>query len=162
MYIRTKRETIKPTSLENSSQKSTSTELKNSNESQQQETTPPPTNSDSTALNTSSESISAKNISSNASIQSSKSTDTILLDQRPLLGVNGTGQRKNLTKPIMVSDPISSDTSSGSKILKPIKLGTANSGSDESLIDDIDVQDENTQELAKQNNITEFKEVSAL
>lgn len=71
-----------------------------------------------------------------------------------MLGVNGTGQRKNFT----VSDPISD--SSTSKILKPIKLGTTGSESDESFNDDIDVPLEETKKLAKENNITDFKEVS--
>lgn len=70
-----------------------------------------------------------------------------------MLGVNGTGQRKNFT----VSDPISD--SSTSKILKPIKLDTTGSESDE-FVDDIDIPLEDTKKIAKENNITEFKEVS--
>lgn len=136
--------------------------MTNSNESQQgAETTPPASTSDATDLNQSS-SNSPKSNSSNASVPSSKSTGAILLDQKPLLGVNGTGQRKNLTKPFTVSDPIPIDTSSTSKIVKPIKLGTTSSGSEESLNDDIDVEEEYTKELAKKNNITEFKEVSTV
>lgn len=71
-----------------------------------------------------------------------------------MLGVNGTGQRKNFT----VSDPISD--SSTANILKPIKLGTTSSESDESFIDDIDVPLEDTKKLAKENNITAFRDVS--
>lgn len=151
--IRKKRQAAAPTSLENSSQKSSlSTVLLNSNESATTtETSPSASNSDSTELNRSL-SISAKD-----NVSLSKSTGSLLLD-RPLLGVNGTGQRKNLTKPFTVSEPIPSDSSSSTKILKSIKLGS-NSGSDESIIDDVDVPLEDTKELAKQNNITEFKEV---
>lgn len=62
-----------------------------------------------------------------------------------------------MTKPFTVSDPIANDSSS-SKGSKPIKLGSEIE-SDESFIDDIDVSDEETQKLARENNITEFKKV---
>lgn len=135
--------------------------MTNKNDSQQgaeTTTSPPSSNSDATDLNRSS-SYSPKSNISNASVPSSKSTEAILLDQR-LLGVNGTGQRQNLT--ITVSDPITSDASGSSKTLKPIQLGAATNSSDESINDDVDVEDKATEDLAKQNNITQFKEASTV
>lgn len=78
-----------------------------------------------------------------------------------MLGVNGTGQRKNFTKAFTVSEPIPSDSSS-SKVLKPIKLDTSESDFDKPFIDDIDIPEGDTEQLAKENNITKFKEVSWL
>lgn len=156
--IRRKRQTSTPPSSEEATQLPLlPTELTKSALST--ETTPPANNSDSSAWNRSSSSSAKNNTSSNESV--SKSTSGISLEQRTLVGVNGTGQRKNLTKPFMVSEPIN-DSSSAPNILKPIKLGSSSDESDKPIIDDVDIPDDDTNKLAKENNITEFKDVSRI
>ncbi|XP_037027633.1 plexin domain-containing protein 2 isoform X2 [Bradysia coprophila] len=146
VLIRRKRQT--PTSIENASPQK-SADLSKSNESQ---STTASNSTDSTSQN-------PKTDLSNASVSTTKST--LQLDQQRLLGVNGTGQRKTGMK-FTVSDPISSDSNS-TNVLKPIKLSPVDGveqddDDDESIIDDIDVSNEETEKLAKEHNITEFKE----
>lgn len=138
VVVRKKRQTT--TSVTDSSPQK-SPELPKSNESQS--ATPSPNNTDS----------STNSIQFNSTIATATTTKpTLLVDQR-LLGVNGTGQRK---VPFTVSDPISSDPST-STTPKPIILDTTTDGA--YIGDIVDVPDNETEILAKEHNITEFKEV---
>lgn len=89
--------------------------------------------------------------------------------EHTLLGVNGTGQRKDYgpTKPTVVSEPIITDPEENEKKLqilypatgkgKPIKV-TGTPDADE-FFEDFDKPDAETNHMATTNNITAFKEV---
>ncbi len=146
VIVRKKRQTT-TSSAENSTSGEKSPELLNSNDSRSK-TASLSNNTDSSFLD---RSISPKNDSSNVSVSATKST--MLLDQR-LLGVNGTGQRRNITKAFTVSEPIAGSDSSAT-------IQNVDSTTEESLNDEIDISDEETQKLGREHNITQFKEVCA-
>lgn len=90
--------------------------------------------------------------------------------EHTLLGVNGTGQRKDYgpTKPAVVSEPISTEVNEKKLQLfypasgtgKPIKInGTGIVTDDDEIFEDFDKPDVETNNIATTNNITAFKEV---